>query len=267
MDIAADHADIILAPDEPSPVTVERENGASPFFLVCDHAGKTIPRSLGNLGLPDFERERHIAWDISAARVARRLSARFDATLVLQTYSRLVIDCNRQPGGDGSIATLSEITEVPGNRDLRSGAAAARARKIFHPYHDAIAAALDARAAAGRPSVLVAVHSFTPVFKDERRPWHLGILYNRDPRFARILLDMLAGDDALCIGDNRPYAVGDDTDYTIPVHGEQRGLPHVELEIRQDLIENEAGQAEWAERLDVLLSGALERLRVADPGA
>lgn len=250
----------LLADDEPHPVTVERADGAAPIFLVCDHAGRRIPRRLGALGLDAAELDRHIAWDIGAESVARGVSRRLDATLVSQVYSRLVIDCNRAPGVDGSIATLSETTAIPGNRDLGPRDAETRAREIFRPYHDTITRLLDARAARDRPSVLVAVHSFTPVFKGEQRPWHIGILYNRDDRLAAIALDLLAGESDLRAGDNQPYSVSDETDYTIPVHGEKRGLAHVEIEIRQDLIADAPRQDVWADRLAGWLVRGLDRL-------
>lgn len=262
---AASEADFrLLDADEPAPVTVERAEGGSAFVLVCDHAGDRIPRRLNALGLGAADLGRHIAIDIGAAAVARRLSAALDAPLALQTYSRLVIDCNRTPGGPGSIVTVSETTEIPGNRAVGASEAAARAREIFAPYHDAIRGLLDRRAAAGRASVLVAVHSFTPVFKGVSRPWHIGLLYNRDRRLADLLFEILGREAGLCIGDNEPYAVSDETDYTIPVHGEQRGIPHIEIEIRQDLIAAAQGQAEWAERLADALSAALPRLEGAE---
>ncbi len=246
----------LLAHDEPLPVSFESEAGRSVFFLTCDHAGRIIPRRLGGLGLPDHETERHIAWDIGVGAVARQLSRLLDAAVVLQTYSRLVIDCNRDPEVPSSIPEISETTEIPGNRDLGETARAARINAIFRPYHDTIAAALDRRTAAGRGSVLVALHSFTPVFKGVARPWHAAVLYNRDARLARPLFELLSAEDGLVVGDNEPYAVSDLTDYTVPVHGERRGLPHVEIEIRQDLIAETAGQAAWAERLARLLPAA-----------
>ena len=246
----------LLAHDEPHPVTFENEAGRSVFFLTCDHAGRAIPRRLDGLGLPEHETERHIAWDIGIGAVGRQLSRLLDAAVVLQNYSRLVIDCNRDPNVPSSIPEISETTEIPGNRDLGEMARAARISEIFRPYHDTIAAGLDRRAAAGRASVLVALHSFTPVFKGVARPWHAAVLYNRDPHLARSLFKLLSAEDGLVIGDNEPYAVSDQTDYTVPVHGERRGLPHVEIEIRQDLITDPAGQTAWAERLARLLPAA-----------
>jgi predicted N-formylglutamate amidohydrolase len=246
----------LLDPDEPSPVTIENEAGGSVFFLTCEHAGRVFPRRLGSLGLPEHETWRHIAWDIGIGAVGRQLSGLLDASVILQTYSRLVIDCNRDPNVASSIPEISETTEIPGNRGLDKAEREARVDAIFHPYHDAIATALDRRAAAGRASVLVALHSFTPVFKGVSRPWHVAVLFNRDPRLAHALAELLRAEGGLMVGENEPYRVSDLTDYTVPVHGEKRGLPHVEIEIRQDLITEPEGQREWAERLARLLPAA-----------
>lgn len=243
----------LLSPDEPSPVLVDHPGGSSDLLLTCDHAGRRMPRRLGQLGLPDAELERHIAYDIGARAVAERIADRLDATLIRQVYSRLVIDCNRDPSVPTSIPEVSEVTPVPGNVGLSTAQRAARRREIFEPYHQAIATALDARAARGQATAIVSVHSFTPVFKGEARPWHAAVLYNRDARLSVILKGLLEAEAGLVIGDNEPYFVSDLTDYTIPVHAERRGLPYLELEIRQDLIATEAGQAEWAERFIRLL--------------
>jgi predicted N-formylglutamate amidohydrolase len=246
----------LLDPDEPEPVTFDNEAGRSVFFLTCDHAGRAIPRRLDRLGLPEHETRRHIAWDIGIGEVGRQLSQLLDATVVLQTYSRLVIDCNRDPRVPSSIPEISEATEISGNRGLTEAARTSRIKGIFRPYHDTIAAALDRRAAGGRASVLVALHSFTPVFKGVARPWHAAVLYNRDSRLARCLFELLSAEDGLIVGDNEPYRVTDLTDYTVPVHGERRGLPYVEIEIRQDQITEPAGQTAWAQRLARLLPAA-----------
>ncbi len=251
----------LLGPEDPPAVTVERLDGASALFLTCEHAGRRIPSRLGDLGLPEAELNRHIGWDIGVAGVARGVSEKLDAAVVMQTYSRLVIDCNRKPSRYDSIATISEHTEVPGNRDLPSEQVEARLREVFNPYHETIAAELDRRRAAGRPTLLLALHSFTPVYKGQSRPWQIGLLYNRDARVARVLMDLMTRDPSLTVGDNEPYHITDDGDYTIPVHGEQRGLLSIEIEIRQDLIESEAGQRAWATRLADWMGEAIERVR------
>jgi predicted N-formylglutamate amidohydrolase len=252
--------DRLLATDEPPAFTVDNEDGTSPLLIVADHAGKHFPRRLRQLGLSNAECERHIAWDIGIGAVCRLIGKALDAVVIRQNYSRLVIDCNRTPGSETSILDLSELTRVPGNIGLSEHHRLARVREIFQPYHDRIATELDRRREAGRPTALISMHSFTPVFDAVRRPWHVGVLYNRDPRFAQILMELLHREQGLVIGDNEPYSVADASDYTIPVHGEQRGLHHVALEIRQDLITDEAGQRTLTALFARLLPQAYERL-------
>jgi len=250
----------LLTDDDPAVFTIEHERGKSPFFITVDHGGRRLPKQLGNLGLTEAELRRHIAWDIGAGAVSRQLGDALGAFTIHQTYSRLVIDCNRDPSVAASIVTVSESTEIPGNRNLGQAEREARAREILWPYHRRIVEALDRRKAAGLPTVLIAMHSFTPVFKGVARPWQVGVLYNRDSRFAHVVKAVLEAEGDLVVGDNEPYAVGDATDYTIPVHGERRHLPHVEIEIRQDLIAEEPGQRSWAKRLAHVLPEAYRRL-------
>mgnify|MGYP003384666550 CR=1 FL=1 len=251
----------LLSADERPAWRIDRPQARSPFVLLCDHASCDIPRSLDNLGLSDGERQRHIGWDIGALALSRKLAALLDATLIAQRWSRLVIDCNRPPGTPESIVARSERTVIPGNVSVSLTERAAREREVFQPYHDTIRTTLDQRAALGVPSVLIAVHSFTPVYLDVARPWHAGLLFQRDARLAEALAaDLQAHDPSLVIGLNEPYAMGDDTDHTLVVHGERRGLAHVELEIRQDLIADDAGQQAWAQRLARLLPPLLPPL-------
>jgi predicted N-formylglutamate amidohydrolase len=234
--------------------------GAADFVLAADHAGRLIPRALGDLGLDEIERGRHIAWDIGIAGVTERMAALLDAAAVLQAYSRLVIDCNRAPGHPTSIPPVSELTPIPGNAALSEDDRTARQAAIFDPYHAAIGGLLDARKAAGRRTILVAMHSFTPVFRGVVRTVEVGVLYHHETRLSRIMLDLLRAEGDIVVGANEPYAITDDSDYTVPVHGEGRGLDHVEIEIRQDLIADTAGQAAWAERMTRLLRAADRRL-------
>ncbi|WP_202844500.1 N-formylglutamate amidohydrolase [Luteimonas saliphila] len=243
----------LLGAGDPPPVTVLRPAGRSPWLLIADHAGQAVPARLRDLGLPRAELDRHIGWDIGIAGVTARLAERLDACAILQAYSRLVIDCNRPLDAPGSSAAISDGTMVPGNADLDARQRRQRVEEIFAPYHARIEAELDRRAAADRPTLLVAMHSFTPSMDGRARPWHAGVLYQRDARLAHALLAALRAEGGLEVGDNEPYSVSDATDYAIPVHGERRGLAHVELEIRQDLIEGADGQDAWAERLARLL--------------
>jgi predicted N-formylglutamate amidohydrolase len=247
------HPEKLLAADEPAPVTVRNAGGKSPFLLVADHAGNLVPRALGGLGVAAAELQRHIAWDIGIAGVGRVLADALDATLIQQNYSRLVIDCNRPLDAESSIPIISEYTAIPGNAGLDAANRTARAREIFRPYHDAIEAELDRRRQAGRATALIALHSFTPVFKGVKRPWHAGVLYNRDARLAHRLKALLDAEKEIIVGDNAPYKVSAATDYTVPAHAERRGLLYVLIEVRQDLVADDAGQRQWAAHLARLL--------------
>jgi predicted N-formylglutamate amidohydrolase len=247
----------LIAPDEPAPFIEIGRQGRSSFVIVVDHASARIPRRLKDLGLPASELRRHIAWDIGALGVARQTAAALDAALVAQNYSRLVIDCNRDPDVESSIPVLSESTEIPGNMGLSMAEIAARRVEIFEPYHHHLRGLLDERAAAGRSTILVAQHTMTNVYHGVRRKMHAAVLYNRDRRFAGRVLEALRSETDLVIGDNEPYFVSDETDYTIPRHAEARGLPHVEIEIRQDLVGDEAGQTAWAQRITRALEAAV----------
>jgi predicted N-formylglutamate amidohydrolase len=237
----------LLGPDEPPAVEVLNADGSCGAVLLCDHASSRVPERLGNLGLTAVQLADHIGWDPGAADVARRLSAHLDAPLVLSGYSRLVIDCNRPLRSAESIVEESAGVPVPRNIGLSPAERESRIKELFRPYHDAIDELLDGRSL--RPSLLLSIHSFTPVLNGRPRPWHIGIShgYNRD--LAALLLGALACSGDFLVGDNEPYPVDDDIDYTIPVHGEGRGLPSAMIEIRQDAIRAVEGAAVYAERL------------------
>lgn len=260
MSDAGDTALLLTEADVP-PVLEFNERGDSPFLFTCDHYGRLIPRVLGDLGVAESELVRHIAWDIGIAGVAERLSKEMNAHLIAQRYSRLVIDCNRPPGVASSIPMISEATTIPGNEGLAPESAEIRRHEIFDPYHRRIDEIIDAREYRGQPTVLVALHSFTPVYAGIARPWHIGTLYHHDRTLPPLLLQHLRAEGDLVVGDNEPYAVSDTTDYTIPVHGEMRGLINTGIEIRQDLIGDQAGQQQWAERLARILKEIEETLR------
>lgn len=245
----------LIGPDEPEPVSVERPDGKSPFLLIGDHAGNLVPRSLNKLGLPPEELDRHIGIDIGISGVGRGLASALDATFIHQRYSRLVIDCNRPSDRPDAMAVVSDGTAIPGNHNLSEAERAARVREIFEPYHARITNEIQARIVRGTSPILIALHSFTAQHGDfpRPRPWDIGVLWNRDNRLAAPLITALQAEGDLVVGVNQPYGVSDDIDYAIPVHAEARGLVHVELEIRQDLIADMAGQADWVKRLTRLL--------------
>ncbi|MFL6792184.1 MAG: N-formylglutamate amidohydrolase [Bradyrhizobium sp.] len=262
MDISTGAAPLLTGDDVP-PVYEYNAKGRSPFLLTCDHYGRRIPRPLGDLGLPESELTRHIAWDIGIAGLAEALSRQLDAHLIAQRYSRLVIDCNRPPHVASSIPPISEATTIPGNRGLTREQAEVRRQAIFDPYHRKIDEIIDQRLHAGIPTVLVSLHSFTPVYAGIARPWHIGTLYHRDTSLPPLILKLLRAEADLVVGDNEPYAVSDETDYTIPVHGEMRGLMNTGIEIRQDLIADQAGEKSWADRL-ARIFGELETMLRAE---
>jgi predicted N-formylglutamate amidohydrolase len=241
--------DQLLGEGDIPPVHEVNAKGASPFLLIADHYGRVLPRALSDLGVAESELTRHIAWDIGIGGVADRLAKMLDAHLVAQRYSRLVIDCNRPPGAVSSIPVISEATAIHRNEGISEHEREARRREIFEPYHHRIDAVINGRLHDKRPIVLVSLHSFTPVYAGVARPWHIGALYNRDTVLPQLLLKHLRRQGDLVVGDNEPYAVNDLTDYTIPVHGEARGLITTGIEIRQDLIADQSGQQQWAERL------------------
>jgi predicted N-formylglutamate amidohydrolase len=240
---------LLLEGEDVPPVLEDNAGSSSPFLLTCDHYGRLIPHVLGDLGLPASELTRHIAWDPGIAGVADTLSKHLDAHLIAQRYSRLVIDCNRPPGAPGSIPRISEATVIPGNEGLARDAIEARRQAIFDPYHRRIAEVIERRLRDSIPTVLVSLHSFTPVYAGIARPWHIGTLYHRDTRLPPLVLKLLRAEPDLVVGDNEPYAVSDETDYTIPVHGEARRLMNTGIEIRQDLLADQAGERQWADRL------------------
>jgi predicted N-formylglutamate amidohydrolase len=246
---SADAANRLLGCDDPPPVTVTNQSGFSSFLLVGDHAGRAIPKALGDLGLPPEAMELHIAWDIGIAALGARLAARLDACFVEQVYSRLVLDCNRKPGAPDCVPAVSDGVAIPGNANLNPADLAARRREIYAPYQDAIARALEARAA--RPAFLVSLHSFTPAMQGLARPWRVGVLHAHDSPLSLRMLALLRAELGDLAGDNQPYAM-DGTDNTVPLH-RPRGADYLELEVRQDLLTDPAGQDEMAALIARLL--------------
>jgi len=238
-------------------VELVRPSGRSDLLLLADHAGNAVPAELGDLGLPAAERARHIAFDIGIAPLARRLAVLLDAPALLNHCSRLVIDPNRRPGESSSIPERSDGTLVPGNLGLDPPARADRVRRFFLPYHRAIARRIAERRRAGIVPVLLALHSFTPrLCGGPERPWQVGVLWRGDDRLARPMLEALRARGDLVVGDNEPYSGEDALGFTLEFHAQRTRLPHLMLEIRQDLIAEKEAAEGWAE----LLAGCLRPL-------
>ncbi len=240
----------------PDPVEMHVADG-SRVILTCDHASNRVPRALSRLGLDDGVLAQHIGWDIGAAAVTRHLATRLGASAVLAGYSRLVIDCNRDPDDPSSIPAVSDDVAIPGNRGLADDERHARRTAIFEPYHRAVARLIDAAMVRHIVPALISVHSFAPSLGGQVRPWHVGILWDGDGRIPTPLLAALRDDAALMVGDNEPYSAREPAGYTVRHHALEHGLPHVAIEIRQDEIADAAGAAAWAERLAAALEPIL----------
>ncbi|MFK0276609.1 N-formylglutamate amidohydrolase [Ensifer sp. NPDC090286] len=247
----------LLSIDELPPYAVFNPDGTSPILLLCEHASNRMPRALGDMGLPLHERQRHIAWDIGAMALAQHLSLSLDAPLFFTNYSRLVIDCNRPLSAPSMIPEVSETTEILANRSLSDEERQQRIDTLFTPFANAVSRRLDRLEGEGKRPFVVGIHSFTPVYFGKPRPWQAGILYRDAVDFAGALIRELASERELTIGDNEPYNIHPDEDYTVPVHADARGLPGVLVEVRHDLIDTHAGVAAWGERLTRCLKASI----------
>ena len=252
----------LLVAGDPPPLEIVNPEGKARLVLIGDHAGRAIPQRLGKLGLAQAELDQHIGWDIGIGAMARRMAAALDAPALIGGYSRLVIDCNRRLDDPSSIAQESDRIPVPGNRGLSPADRQARAEAIFHPYHRAIDAIIAAKRDAGPVPAVISLHSFTPRMNGLARPWHVGVLWNRDPRLPVPLMARLLKEPGIVVGDNEPYSGRDEHGYSMPSHAEAPGLPHALFEVRQDLIGHEAGVVEWADRLVKALRDVLADERV-----
>jgi predicted N-formylglutamate amidohydrolase len=256
------HTATLLGRDDPAPFVVLGEGGAAPALIVCDHASRAVPLAFDRLGLEELPTWQHIAWDIGAGELARGLAHALDAPAVLAGYSRLVVDCNRAPGAADAIRAESDGWVIPGNQQLTAAARRARLATIFDPYHECIAAMLAGFRMRGTVPLLIAVHSFSPIIGGQQRPWHAGVLWNHDAANAQRLLAGLRDQPGLVVGDNEPYSGKHPGNYTIDHHANENGLPHVCIEVRQDLLGSPAGLERWVRLLARVISGIVD-----DPSA
>jgi len=247
----------LIGPDDPPPFVVLHEHGEAPALIVCDHASRAFPNGLNRLGLPELPSWQHIAWDIGAGELARGISNALDAPAVLAGYSRLVVDCNRHPDDPDAFRQESDSWVIPGNQSLTEADRRARFAYLFDPYHEAIAAMLGGFRARGIAPLFVSVHTFTPVMAEQQRPWHVGVLWDKDEANARRLMAGLRAIEGLVVGDNEPYSGKHPSDYTVEQHAELAGLPHICIEVRQDQLESPAGTERWVRILSKLIGQLL----------
>jgi predicted N-formylglutamate amidohydrolase len=253
-------SNVLLHDDEPPPYTVLSVPAAHPALLVCDHATNRVPARLDGLGVSPADLKTHFAVDVGAAAVSELISQRLRLPAVLTGYSRLVVDCNRRLDDATAFPDQIDGVIVPGNQGLTQSQREARANSLYWPYHHAVREQLSALESLGAAPALIAIHSFTPELGGQQRPWHFGVLWDKDPRIPRSLLVSLGAVAGVQVGDNEPYSGKHPHDFTIDHHAEAEGLPHVSIEIRQDLIETDEGVQHWGG----ILADTLEQV-LADP--
>lgn len=248
----------VLSEAEGNCVAVERPDGTSPVVVVCEHASRTLPERFGDLGLSGEALNSHIAWDPGALAVARGLSSNLDATLVYQRFSRLIYDCNRPPESPAAMPEASEIYAIPGNRQIDAAEREARTEALYVPFHQRIRDLLRSRTARGVASVIVTIHSFTPIYDGKRRDVELGILHDTDDRLASRMLDLAGTAPLYKTERNQPYGPEDGVTHTLRLHGLANDLKNVMIEVRNDLIVDDVGQGVMADYLTGLIQHSLD---------
>jgi predicted N-formylglutamate amidohydrolase len=241
------------------PYRLVNEDGSAPMVIICDHASNRVPAGYGDLGLPPPALERHIAWDIGAAAISEILARRFRAPAILSTVTRLAIDCNRRFEDPNLTPAISDGTEIPANRGLSQAERETRWRLYHQPYHAVIAQAIDRTLANGRSPVVLSIHSMTATLRGIARPWQIAVCWDTDRRLSAPMLDALRARAGIVVGDNEPYNLDPNEDYSVPVHATRRGLQHLQIEFRQDEVADAAGQQRWATLFGDCLEQVLSR--------
>ena len=240
----------LLSSEELPAATVLNKSSDAPILFVCDHSSNRVPNSLSKLGLSSEQLQQHIAWDRGTAELAQALNERLAYRMVMCNYSRLVIDCNRQQSDETLVCVTSDQIPIPGNQNLSAQQHDARVKHIYQPYHQAISQELDDLQTIHQAPAIISLHSFTPQLRgQEKRPWHVGLLWDKDQRLAEHFIEYFAAFDDLCVGENLPYSGKDVADYTIDHHGEDRGIACLSIEVRQDLLADTQGVSIWAEHI------------------
>ena len=247
----------VLTGDDPEPVLILNPANARTVLIIADHAGNAVPAAMKQLGLNADDLNRHIAWDPGAALVAKELANRLAATAVLSQYSRLIVDPNRPLGDGSSMPIISDATHIPANAELTDTERSLRAELFYWPYHQAISHQMARLRRTGPGPVLVSIHSFTPDFGDEERPWHIGVMAATDRRLGDAVIVGLAESGDINVGDNQPYSVVE-YGYTLKIHGGSQGLANVQIEIRQDLLADHSDILHWAGLLERVLNPLID---------
>lgn len=250
----------LIAPDDPKPYSYFNEEGRAPLLIVCDHASNAFPAAMNRLGVANWVLEKHVAYDIGAADVARHLALLLDAPAVLAGYSRLIVDVNRQLHDPSAFVRVSDGIAIPGNLDMSETEREQRIESFFTPYHEAVSRKLFEFQERGVAPAFISVHSCTPVFNRVVRQMHIGIMWDQDERIPVPLINRLREMEGVCVGDNEPYSGRDTHDFTVDFHAEKAGLPYVGIEVRQDLVNTRQGAEEWAGKLAVGLRDVLSGL-------
>jgi len=255
----------LLLPGDPSPFQITNQNGRTPILLICDHASNVVPSKLNNLGLDHETLCKHIGWDIGAANITLGLSASLDSTAILAGYSRLVIDANRKPNNPNSIPKESDGIIIPGNKDLSKERQILRLNECFWPYHKKIFQTMYQSRHNGKTPTLFSIHTFTPSMNGKNRPWHIGILWNKDPRISKpLILELKNHPDKLIVGDNLPYS-GSEFAYSLDIHAATLGLPNCAVEIRQDLANTNEKVSYWVKLLTKMLNKIVKNMEINHP--
>lgn len=247
----------LIGPDDPPPYSTFNDGGGAPLLLVCDHASRAFPRSMHQLGVADWVLDKHVAWDIGSDLLTKCLARHLDAPAVLANYSRLIVDLNRKLHDPSAFIKVSDGIAIPGNLDISPDEREQRIQSFFNPYHAAIERRLEAFRAGGIVPALISIHTCTPVFNRIVRQMHIGIMWDKDPRIPRPLMDRLAQFDGISLGDNEPYSGRHPRDFTVDYHAERTGLPCVGIEVRQDLVDTPEGAEHWAGLLGEALQDVL----------
>ncbi len=253
----------LLSPNEPSPFVILNPDSVVPLLLVCDHASNRFPQSLGSMGLDYLDRVSHMTLDIGAGAIAESLADKLGATALLCQYSRLVVDCNRKLSDNSVFLENSEGVDIPGNQNLQINEKERRVSEIYWPYHNAIEAQICRLRDQYINPIVISIHSFTPVMNGEDREWEMGVLWDKDQITAEFFLNKLT-DAGFFVGNNEPYSGKAPEDFTIDYHAEPIGLPHVGIEIRQDLINHDEGVERITDTLQEVISALTTSTRKND---